>query len=207
MPCIKIVTLTGPSGSGKTSIVKELRALRPDLRLVVSLTTRAPRPSDLPGEYHHRVLPAAFKENPDFMWLWVVKVHGDFYGTLQSSVDDALSGETPSLMILAPEAVGTLRSYAEARCGAGALGKLLHGSEAGCGGGVASFYILAPPERELRKRLKQRGDDSAAIERRLADCKRWDEAACKSVIPYIFVSNEKNSGVQDAAQNILKYLD
>lgn len=186
---VKITTLTGPSGAGKTSIAKELLALPAELGLVVSLTSRAPRREDLPGEYRCGVLPVAFKGNPDF--LWIASAHGNAYGTLRSSVDDALLGDAPSLMMLVPEVLATLRSYAEARFG----------------GGVLSFYILPPPEAELRKRLKRRGDGAAEIEARIADCRQWTEAARNSSTPYIFISNdEEGAGVKNAAREILKYI-
>ena len=70
-----------------------------------------------------------------------------------------------------------------------------------------SFYILSPPEEELRRRLKLRGEDEAIIEKRVSDCKQWDEAATKSGIPYIFITNEElDRGVEKAALEILKYL-
>lgn len=44
----KIITFTGASGSGKSSIVRELLS-QSDYKLVVSVTTRNPRESDLLG--------------------------------------------------------------------------------------------------------------------------------------------------------------
>ena len=189
LPPVKIITLTGPSGAGKSSIAKALIAQRPDIALVVSETSRAPRPSDLPGEYRYGVPPTAFRETNRF--LETVSVHGNCYGTLQSSIDDALSRDAPSLMILTPSAIGIIRSYAKTRGG----------------GGVASFYIVPPPETELAKRLEQRGDDRTTIEKRITDCRRWNDEARHSSIPYIFISNEEHdAGVQRATEEILRYI-
>ena len=188
LPPVKIITLTGPSGAGKSSIAKALIAQRPDIALVVSMTTRKSRPSDLPGEYLYEVLPAAFTEPHRF--LETVSVHGNCYGTLRSSIDDALVRDAPSLMILTPSAIGIIRAYAETQSG----------------GGVASFYIMPPPETELAKRLEQRGDDRATIEKRIADCRQWNDEVRRSSIPYIFILNEEGLGIQNATEEILAYL-
>lgn len=184
----KIITLTGPSGAGKTSIVKKILELRPEMHLVVSLTSRAPRSSDLPGEYQYYHSPIFFLGNDAF--LWSIGVHDDHYGTLKISVNEALVGSVPSLMILTPDVITPLRAHAETQSG----------------GGVLSFYISPPPVETLRARLSARGDDAAAVERRIADCLRWNEEARASGIPYIFVSNEEEgAGIEHAAAEIVKY--
>jgi guanylate kinase len=43
----QLFVIAAPSGAGKTSLVKALLARRPQLRLSVSHTTRAPRPNEL----------------------------------------------------------------------------------------------------------------------------------------------------------------
>lgn len=184
-----IITITGSSGAGKSSIAKRLLELMPKSRFVVSLTTRRLRPTDLPGEILH-VTKIGFSWRK--LWrkfLWAKPVHGNHYGTLRKSVDDAFALATPSLMLLMPETVPLLRNYA--------VGK----------GTVLSFYILSPSEEELRRRFGVRGDDSAAIERRISDCKKWDKEAKNSGLPYIFVSCEEPVvGIEKAAREVLGYL-
>ena len=150
------------------------------------------RSSDLPEEYRCNVPIETFdiwkKENK---FLWLISVHNNFYGTLKDSVDTALVGPDTSFMPIVPKVIKPLRDYA---------GTKLTGR-------VLSFYILSPPEEELRRRLKLRGEDEAIIEKRVSDCKQWDKAARKSKIPYIFISNnELDRGVEKAALEILKYL-
>lgn len=186
---IMIITITGPSGVGKTSIAKKLLELVPKMRLVVSLTTREPRASDLPGEYRCNVPRGEFfrddGEIPQEKFLWVRPAHGNVYGTLRESVDAALSLAIPSLMLLLPETVALLRDYT-------------------AGKSVLSFYVKSPDEKELERRLLLRGEDAAIIQRRIADCRRWDEEAKNSGIPYVFVSNEEPmTGIEKAARNIL----
>src|SRR4051812_26342607 len=48
----QIITLVGQSGSGKTTQIRELVA-QPEFRICPSFTTRQPRTTDLPHEYHY----------------------------------------------------------------------------------------------------------------------------------------------------------
>ena len=181
----QIITVTGPSGVGKTTIVGALMRARPELSFIVSLTTRPSRPSDLPGEYRHNVTRFEFAWldlNRDF--LWTVEAHGNLYGTLRESVDEALSHEHPSLMILVPERVEFIRRHASGR--------------------VLSFFILPPSEETLRERLLRRGEDPADIERRINDCRTWTEQAERSSIPYVFIRND--GSIEDAVRQLLAHL-
>ncbi len=189
MDRIKIVTITGASGVGKSTIVKKIMELRPDFKLIVSFTSRVPRPTDLPGEYECGVPSTAFEKKS--MFLWVLPAHGNTYGTLFRSVNKSLSDKTQSMMILIPEAVEILHNYAESVCR----------------GSILSFFVLSPPEEELRRRMRLRNEEEDLIKRRIKDCRKWYEDTKRSYIPYILISNdEPDVGVEEAARKILEYL-
>ena len=179
---MKIITITGPSGSGKTVIAGELLKRVSNLRLVVSNTTRKPRDSDLAGEYRHNVDPKEFERKQDF--IWIVSAHGNTYGTRFDSLNEALRAEHISLMIIVPESVQALLDYAPGR--------------------ILPFYILPPKEQALRERLKLRGDDEKTIERRVGDCKKWNEEAKTSGIPYIFIRND--AALEKAVAQFLAHI-
>ena len=68
-------------------------------------------------------------------------------------------------------------------------------------GKVLSIFILPPSEEELRRRLVARATESAEeIERRIADCRKWEEEAKKSGVPYRFVRNDRT--VEEAVEQI-----
>ena len=178
----QIITLTGPSGAGKSTIVKELLKQRPEWKLIVSVTTREKRESDLPGEYDY-VSEDKFKyikENGKF--IWTAEPHGKRYGTMYESIDSALVSPQKSLMILEPASVSALFNYTKQ---------------------VAPFYIYAPSEDELEKRLVLRGDAKESIERRISDCRSWDKLAKESAVNYTYILNRN---VADAVENILMNL-
>lgn len=178
---IRIVTITGPSGAGKTTIVGELLKRHPKWKMVISLTSRGPRESDLPGEYECDVIKESFFwRDRKGEFIWMVSDHGNMYGMLLADIDEALDSEHPSLMQILSESVGQLRSYAS--------------------GKVLSFFISPPNEEELRRRFAKRGDSSEQIERRTADCKKWEEEAMSSDIPYEFVRNDGT--VEEAVEQV-----
>lgn len=178
LPRPSIVTITGSSGAGKTTTFARLLDVYPEAKLIKSFTSRGPRDTDLPGEYEYNMPRAAFELRKD-EFIWVLEAHGNFYGTTKKSIADAFNPVSPRptwLMVLVPEAVKLLREYLPT------INVRLHD--------LLSFYLLAPAEDELRKRLSVRGDDKATIQRRIKDCKKWDEDAMRSDIPYIFLRRD-----------------
>lgn len=187
-----IFTITGSSGAGKTTIIKRFMKKVPGARLVVSLTTRLQRPSDLPGEYEYNVALEEFERRKN-EFLWIVSAHGNTYGTLRASVEEAvISSGPPHLMLLVPESVELLRSE---------LSKFPDFEQK-----TTSFYLLSPMERELRRRLTERDGDSRQVQKRIDDCKKWDLAALESDTPYIFLTNyEPDVGIEKAVQQMLLF--
>jgi len=61
----RLTVLSGPSGVGKSTVVRELRARRPEVWLSVSATTRHPRPGERHGVHYHFVDDATFDADMD----------------------------------------------------------------------------------------------------------------------------------------------
>ncbi|MBX7246811.1 MAG: guanylate kinase [Candidatus Sumerlaeaceae bacterium] len=87
-----LIVLSSPSGGGKSSICKALLESDPNLEYSISVTSRPPRGDEVNGrdyefvsveEFHNLIAQDAFYE-------WA-KVHGNFYGTRKSRVDEKLA--------------------------------------------------------------------------------------------------------------------
>lgn len=96
---------------------------------------------------------------------------------------------TAYIMILTPDAVVKLTSFAEGF---------------GCADRIFPFYILSPTQEILRNRLRLRGDEESEIERRLADCIKWDSEARASGVAYEFVEN--NGTVEAVSKEIEEHF-
>lgn len=179
---LRIITFTGPSGSGKTTIITELFVNKPELRFLPSYTTRKPRGSDFPSEFCYVSKKEFESLKDDNKFIWSVEVHGNSYGTLFESIDNV---QTMSVMTLVPKATAQLFEYLK--------------------GNIIPFFILPPSEAILRERLLKRGEDKETIEKRIKDCVEWEEKAKKSLIPYIYITNETT--VDDAVIQVENYID
>jgi guanylate kinase len=83
-----LFVLIGPTGSGKTTICSRLIAEFPtDLHYSVSVTSREPRPQEVPGESYHFMSRKEFEERRErgefFEWE---EIHGNLYGTLKANL-------------------------------------------------------------------------------------------------------------------------
>jgi guanylate kinase len=135
-----VVVVSGPSGAGKSSFVKTLLEEGPDFVYSVSATTRPRRPHEVEGvdyfflsqeEFRRRVEAGAFVEH--------ARVHGDWYGTLRSQIEEALRAGHNVLLDIDVQGGMAVRSvYPD---------------------GV--FLFILPPSMEaLEARLRHRGTDS-----------------------------------------------
>jgi guanylate kinase len=121
-------------------------------------------------------------------FLWAVEVHGLWYGTLRRVVADGLTTRSHCVLFaLTPDVLPILKDFAKER---------------GHSDAVRSIYVLSPEPRVLRARLSAREDDRETIERRIVDCKSWDDAARSSDLYDLLVP-----GDGDVEQNAKRVID
>lgn len=148
----KVIIFSAPSGSGKSTIIKRLME-HDELHLSfsVSCTSRAPREGEKDGREYFFISAEEFRQriaSGEFLEYEEVYA-GTFYGTLRSEVERQLSCGTN--VVLDIDVKGA-RNVKEAF---------------GCR--AISLFVQPPSISELRRRLEQRGTESAAsIEYRIA---------------------------------------
>ena len=151
----KLIILTAPSGTGKTSICKKLLSKNKEWDFSVSVTTRPKRKGEVDGKdyifmdsdkFEHHVKFGEFIE-----WEWV---HGYKYGTLFSSIDEAM--EENKTLILDVDVKGGL--------------SIIEEYEENC----ITFFVEPPGDNlaekleVLEERLNLRGNEnSTLVNRRL----------------------------------------
>lgn len=143
-----LFVVSAPSGAGKTTLCREMRQRLNDLAYSVSVTTRAPRPTEIAGTDFH------FVDEPTFRAMlarnelaeWAT-VHGNLYGTPAGPLEAALRDGHDVLLDIDTQGAAQLRArYPEA----------------------VLIFIVAPSMAELEQRLRERrSDDGSAIATRL----------------------------------------
>ncbi len=138
-----LIVISGPSGVGKGTVVKRLLAEMPDLYISVSVTTRKPRPGEVPGKDYIFVDDRQFEEmvvnNQLLEWAYV---HGHYYGTPKKQVFEKLSeGKTVILEIDMQGAMQVQRSVDD----------------------VVLIFLMPPSIKELANRLDKRGTEDEEV--------------------------------------------
>jgi len=149
--------ISAPSGAGKTTLVEGIRQT-PNLFYSVSCTTRTPRAGEIDGEDYQFLSDADFRERAtkgDF--LEHAEVHGDRYGTLREPVVANLKSGKNVLIDIDMQGAAVIRN-----CGDPLIRDAL-----------ADVFIMPPDLEELRKRLLNRGTETAEqVDSRLATAAR-----------------------------------
>jgi guanylate kinase len=144
-----LVVLAGPSGVGKGTIVERLLGRDLGLWKSISYTSRAPRPDEVDGVDYHFVTRAEFEALRDAGgFLEWFEVFGDLKGTPRAPVAERLAaGDDVLLEIDVQGALKVREVFPHA---------LL-------------VFVKPPSPEELRRRLTERGTESAeALDARLA---------------------------------------
>lgn len=161
--------MSGPSGTGKTSILRKLLQDTESLDFSVSYTTREIRPGEIEGEDYFFVSEKDFKSLIERGELleWAT-VHGNFYGTSRTFVENTISkGRDILLDVDVQGAISIMKKLED-----------------------AVYVFVAPPSyEELERRLTSRGtENSSSLKTRLENA-RWELEQMK-LFQYLIINND-----------------
>ena len=172
----RLFVIAAPSGAGKTSLVKALLDRKPELRVSVSHTTRAMRPTEQPGREYYFVSVPEFRERAGRgEFLEHAQVFDNFYGTGRQPVEEQLAQGRNVILEIDWQGAQQVRRAMPA---------------------ASSIFILPPSRAALEERLRNRRTDSDdVIARRLRDAvgdmSHWGE------FDYVVVNDDFERAVAD----------
>lgn len=83
-----VIVISGPSGSGKGTTVEAMLKERPELKLSISATTRAPRPGEIDGKNYFFLTKEEFESKvKNGEMLEYACYCGNYYGTPKDYVE------------------------------------------------------------------------------------------------------------------------
>jgi len=172
-----LLVLSAPSGAGKTTLAHRLLKELPSVHFSVSVTTRRPRGKEQDGVDYHFVDVATFQqriERGDFV-EWA-EVHGHFYGSPQSVVDEARAKKGVAVFDIDVQGGQAIkRKHPDA----------------------VLIFVLPPSMEELERRLRDRKTDSdETIRRRLLAARSEIERGIASY-DYIVVNDDIERAFQE----------
>ena len=178
-----MMVLSSPSGAGKTTISRRLLESDNEIKLSVSVTTRAPRPNEVDGHDYRFIDLTEFNlmVNREQL-LEHAKVFANYYGTPRLPVEQTLNAGRDVLFDI--DWQGTQQLAEKAR------------------DDLVSVFILPPSWRELERRLYSRAqDEPSEINRRMA--KASDEMSHWAEYDYVIINRDLDQSVA-AVQAILQ---
>ena len=170
----KLFVISGPSGAGKGTICKEVLDGERNIKMSVSMTTRAPRDGEIDKVQYHFVDHEKFLTLiEDDGFLEHANVYGNFYGTPKKQVMEWLEqGIDVILEIDVQGALQVKKTYPE---------------------GVFIF-ILPPSIEELKKRIMGRGSETEeTMARRLGAALR--EISCIDQYDYRVINEDLDTAI------------
>ena len=136
-----LVILSGVSGAGKDTIKKELIRIMDDVDSLPSYTSRAPRPGEKDGDAYHYISKEEFEQKIKEEEFYEYDLHHDnYYGTSKKLLNDKI--KSGKIIIKDIEVNGTEN-----------LVRLLKSDTR-----IVTIFLKVN-EKELRDRLKNRGDN------------------------------------------------
>ena len=159
-----VFVVSGPTGVGKTTMIRALTAEMPHLSTVASVTTRAPRPGEGPGDY-------IFVDREEFTrmvdsgeFAEYAEVYGEMYGTPVGPIREVLSAGGAAVIDIDCRGLVNISQ---------ALGR--YGMRSGRD--IISVFLAPPTLESLYSRLRSRGMPHDRAQRRMVSAAEQLEAA------------------------------
>ena len=158
-----LLVVSAPSGAGKSTLCNRLIERFPNMTYSVSCTTRSPRGKEKDGEHYFFLSRDEFiqrAEAGDF--LEYAEVHGNLYGTLKQTVDEALREGHDVILDIDVQGAHQIREACASLSEDDPVRR-----------GFVDIFIAPPSMDELRRRLCGRGTDAPdVIEKRLQNARQ-----------------------------------
>lgn len=177
-----LIVVSGPSGTGKGTVCSALLEKYKEIAYSISATTRQPRTGEVDGVNYYFLAKNVFEKMiEDGELLEWAEVYGNYYGTPLKKIQERLAdGQDILLEIDTQGAMSVKEKFPD----------------------EIYIYIMPPSLKELERRLKTRGTDSAeSIECRLKSAAGEMEIAER--YNYIVV----NAQVEQAVEQIAAIVD
>ena len=173
-----LLILSSPSGAGKTTLTRRLIDWDPTIRFSISATTRAARPGEQDGREYYFRSRAEFERMVDTgEMLEHAEVFGNLYGSPREPVQAAMDRGCDTVFDIDWQGGQQIRNSS--------LGR-----------DVVSVFVLPPSIAELDRRLRARGQDSAAvIAGRMA--KSRDEISHWAEYDYVIVNSDLDTAFDE----------
>jgi guanylate kinase len=176
--------LSGPSGVGKNAVENQLKKLVPELKRVLTTTTREPRPYEQNGVHYNFISKEKFEQliEDDSMFEWA-QVHSNLYGSQKKDIEAGLEAGDQLLMIIDVQgAIDIKKNHQHAHL----------------------LFIEPESLDQLKERISRRPNiDEAELKVRLQSAEK--ELALKDSYDYSFVNKERK--LRDTAKEIAQTIN
>lgn len=181
----KIIVIVAPSGTGKSTLIRGVMDIFQELQWSVSHTTRPIREGERNGvDYYFIERELFLKKRDKGEFVEWAEVHGNFYGTLKSFVQEKIKEGTSLLFDLDVQGVDNMKREFGSECQA--------------------IFISPPSFEELERRLTGRATDSeSVIKLRLDNAK--NEMIRKDDYDFLVINDELDKA-QLELENIIKEI-
>ncbi len=179
-----LILISAPSGGGKTTLCQSLLRARRNMARTVTCTTRGPRKGEKNGVDYYFLKPGDFlKRVRAGEFLEHATVYGNSYGLLKSELLAKLRAGKDVLLNMDVQGAATIRERMR--------------SEPELKRALVTIFLTPASLAEVRRRLKSRNADSAAvIRKRLAVAKQ--EIAQWKHFDYLLISTTKQEDLRRA---------